>query len=92
MICLNRWWFQMKIIKTEELVIEGVTYIKNTFDNGYTEQYPKPDPNVVLPEPEPTPPPVTNEDLMNKLNDMSGEQMSKASLDAAYREGVNEYQ
>lgn len=35
---------------------------------------------------------VTNEDIMDKLNDMSGDQVSVASLDAAYREGVNSVQ
>ena len=31
------------------------------------------------------------EDIMDKLNDMSGDQVSVATLDAAYREGVNSY-
>lgn len=39
------------------------------------------------PEPEPTEP--TTADIMAKLEDMSGEQVSTASLDAAYQEGVN---
>lgn len=43
------------------------------------------------PEPvEPTTEP-TNQDIMDKLNDMSGDQVSVATLDAAYREGVNAY-
>lgn len=33
----------------------------------------------------------TNQDIMDKLNDMSGDQVSVATLDAAYREGVNSY-
>lgn len=47
-------------------------------------------PNPPTP-PEPSTEP-TNQDIMDKLNDMSGEQVSKASLDAAYREGVNSYE
>ena len=43
------------------------------------------------PEPvEPTTEP-TNQDIMDKLNDMSGDQVPAATLDAAYREGVNAY-
>lgn len=43
------------------------------------------------PEPvEPTTEPTT-QDIMDKLNDMSGDQVSVATLDAAYREGVNSY-
>lgn len=78
----------MAITNMQEIQENGLVYIVNTYDNGTVEKYLKPDENTS----ESTPPPVTNEDLMNKLNDMSGEQMSKASLDAAYREGVNEYQ
>lgn len=40
--------------------------------------------------PEPSTGP-TNQDIMDKLNDMSGDQVSVATLDAAYREGVNAY-
>lgn len=40
--------------------------------------------------PEPSTEP-TNQDIMDKLNDMSGDQVSVATLDAAYREGVNSY-
>lgn len=43
------------------------------------------------PEPvEPTTEPTT-QDIMDKLNDMSGDQVSVATLDSAYREGVNSY-
>ena len=43
--------------------------------------------------PEPVEPATepTNQDIMDKLNDMSGDQVSVATLDAAYREGVNSY-
>lgn len=40
--------------------------------------------------PEPSTEP-TNQDIMDKLNDMSADQVSVATLDAAYREGVNAY-
>lgn len=40
------------------------------------------------PQPEPSKEP-TNADIMQKLNDMSGDQVSAASLDAAYVDGVN---
>lgn len=40
--------------------------------------------------PEPSTEPTT-QDIMDKLNDMSGDQVSVATLDAAYREGVNAY-
>lgn len=53
----------MTIIKTEELIENGVTYIVNTYDNGTVEKYIKPDPNYQpppMPEPEK---PVTNEEL-----------------------------
>lgn len=40
--------------------------------------------------PEPSTEPTT-QDIMDKLNDMSGDQVSVATLDAAYREGVNSY-
>ena len=40
--------------------------------------------------PEPSTEP-TNQDIMDKLNDMSGDQVSVATLYAAYREVVNAY-
>lgn len=40
--------------------------------------------------PEPSTEPTT-QDIMDKLNDMSGDQVSVATLDNAYREGVNAY-
>lgn len=79
----------MGIIKTEEFEKDGCIYIRNTYNNGTIEEYIKTDESTL---PEPTQPPVTNEDIMNKLNDMSGDQVSVASLDAAYREGVNSVQ
>lgn len=43
------------------------------------------------PEPvEPTTEP-TNQDIMNELKAMQGDQVPAATLDAAYREGVNAY-
>lgn len=52
----------MKLINTEEIVENGVTYIVNTYDNGTVEQFAKPDPNAVPSEPE-RQPAVTNEQL-----------------------------
>lgn len=80
----------MQVVSTEEFQENGYTYEKVTYDNGTVDVHIKPDPIVPGPEPEPQPA-VTNEDIMNKLNEMSGEQVSKASLDAAYKEGVNSY-
>ena len=80
----------MTIIKTEELIENGVTYIINTYDNGTIEQLAKPDPDAVLPEPEPPQSkPVTNEDIMAQLTAMQGEQVGTVVLDGAYKEGVN---
>lgn len=81
----------MQVVNREEYQENGYTYEKITYDNGYIDIHIKPEPFEPGPEPEPSPAPVTNEDIMNKLNDMSSEQVSKASLDAAYREGVNSY-
>ena len=53
----------MKIIKTEEIIEDGNTYVVNTYDNGTIEKYIKPDPDYKPPEPEPMPKPVTNEQL-----------------------------
>lgn len=47
-------------------------------------------PKEIEPEPEPTPAQPTNQDIMDKLDEMSAGQISKADLDAAYAEGVND--
>lgn len=79
----------MQIIKTEEIIEDGNTYVVNTYDNGTVEKYIKPDPNYQLP-PMPEPPkPVTNEDIMAQLVNMQGEQVGTVVLDGAYKEGVN---
>lgn len=53
----------MQIVKTEEIIEDGNTYVVNTYDNGTVEKYIKPDPNY-QPPPMPEPPkPVTNEEL-----------------------------
>lgn len=57
----------MKIIKTEEIIEDGNTYVVNTYDNGTIEKYIKPDPNYVLPEPPQQLKPVTNEQLQAEL-------------------------
>ena len=63
----------MTIIKTEELIENGVTYIVNTYDNGTVEKYIKPDPDYKPPEPEPMPKPVTNEDIVAQLETLQAE-------------------
>ena len=79
----------MQIIKTEEIIEDGNTYVVNTYDNGTVEKYIKPDPNY-QPPPMPEPPkPVTNEDIMAQLTAMQGEQVGTVVLDKAYKEGVN---
>ena len=79
----------MQIIKTEEVIEDGNTYVVNTYDNGTVEKYIKPDPNY-QPPPMPEPPkPVTNEDIMAQLTAMQGEQVGTVVLDGAYKEGVN---
>lgn len=79
----------MQIIKTEEIIEDGNTYVVNTYDNGTVEKYIKPDPNY-QPPPMPEPPkPVTNEDIMAQLTAMQGEQVGAVVLDKAYADGVN---
>lgn len=79
----------MQIVKTEEIIEDGNTYVVNTYDNGTVEKYIKPDPNY-QPPPMPEPPkPVTNEDIMAQLTAMQGEQVGTVVLDGAYKEGVN---
>ena len=63
----------MKIIKTEEIIEDGNTYVVNTYDNGTIEKYIKPDPDYKPPEPEPMPKPVTNEDIMAQLEAVQAE-------------------
>lgn len=79
----------MQIIKTEEIIEDGNTYVVNTYDNGTVEKYIKPDPSY-QPPPMPEPPkPVTNEDIMAQLTAMQGEQVGAVVLDKAYADGVN---
>lgn len=79
----------MQIVKTEEIIEDGNTYVVNTYDNGAIEKYIKPDPNY-QPPPMPEPPKqVTNEDIMAQLVNMQGEQVGAVVLDNAYKEGVN---
>lgn len=79
----------MQIIKTEEIIEDGNTYVVNTYDNGTVEKYIKPDPNYQPPPQPPQPKPVTNEDIMAQLESMQGEQVGTVTLDNAYKEGVN---
>lgn len=84
----------LEIVETYEYAENGQTYVYTKYqrsDGGYTiDRHIKSDPPS---EPsEPAPAPVTNEDIMAKLEDMQGEQIGTASLDAAYQEGVNAVQ
>lgn len=60
----------MKIIKTEKIVENGVTYIVNTYDNGTIEQYIKQDENISQPNP------VTLEDLQKKIGQLEEQNMA----------------
>lgn len=63
----------MKIIKTEEVIENGLTYIVNTYSNGAIEKYIKPNPE---PEPEPQDPPVTNEELQAQIAELQEQNMA----------------
>lgn len=78
----------MMVNYTEREVIEdGVIYIVREYESGSVAKWQK---QSEEPEPEPQVMPTT-QDIMDKLNDMSGDQVSVATLDSAYREGVNSY-
>ena len=47
------------IVKTEEFTVNGITYIRNTYDSGTIEEYIKP-----VPIPEPPEPPISDRELM----------------------------
>ena len=70
------------------LITEPIDYSNHRW-NYETEQWEEYTPD---PEPEPQPPQPTNQDIMDKLDEMSVGQVSTAELDAAYREGVNAYE
>lgn len=65
----------MKLINTEEIVENGVTYIVNTYDNGTVEQFAKPDPNAVPSEPE-RQPAVTNEQLQADIQSVKDDNLA----------------
>ena len=66
----------MKIIKTEEIIEDGNTYVVNTYDNGTIEKYIKPDQNYVPPEPPQQLKPVTNEQLQAELQDIKDDNLA----------------
>lgn len=78
-----------------EVISENMIPITDPIDysnhrwNYETEQWEEYTPD---PAPEPTPTQPTNQDIMDKLDEMSAGQVSTVSLDAAYREGVNAYE
>lgn len=77
----------MQLISNEEITENGNTYIVETYDNGTINKYIKPQETTgELPS---QPEPITNEDIMDALQAMQGDQVPAATLDAAYREGVN---
>lgn len=65
----------MKLINTEEIVENGITYIVNTYDNGTVEQFAKPDPNAVPSEPE-RQPAVTNEQLQADIQSVKDDNLA----------------
>ena len=77
----------MVTYEDKEVIEDGITFIVRTFSSGSVAKWQK---QSEEPEPEPQVMPTT-QDIMDKLNDMSGDQVSVATLDAAYREGVNAY-
>lgn len=84
----------LTVLETYEYEDNGNTYIYTKYqrkDGGITEEWRiKSDPTPVEPV-EPQPAPVTNEDIMNTLIAMQGDQVPTQSLDEAYTEGVNAY-
>ncbi len=84
----------LTVIETYEYEESGNTYIYTKYqrkDGGITEERRiKSDPLPLEPT-EPQLAPVTNADIMAKLEDMTTGQVSTATLDAAYQEGVNSY-
>lgn len=73
---------------TEKEVVEnGITYMVREYSTGSVVKWQKQSEEVQEPQTNP----ITNEDIMDKLNTMTGEQVAKADLDTAYREGVNSY-
>lgn len=87
----------MEIIKTEEFEQDGQIFIRETYDNGTTVEYGKPDPNMKPPEPEPMPEPITLEQLDKQQKEIiarldamgGGDTVAVSTLDDAYTKGVN---
>ena len=95
-----------QIISTEEIQIDGIVYIRETYDTGHVVECPKNNPV----EQEPQQETVTLEDLQAQINELqeqstttseqvaemyavqAGDVVVKSELDAAYREGVNSYE
>lgn len=62
----------MAVVSREEIQMDGHTYIKETYTSGKTNIYLKSDPipDPIEPEPEPVDPPVTNEQLLEEVNNL----------------------
>ena len=80
---------QLSGIVNKPYMIEMSSYDMSVMGKMWTGSEWVENPNPPEP-PEPSTEPTT-QDIMDKLNDMSGDQVSVATLDAAYREGVNAY-
>lgn len=80
---------QLSGIVDKPYMIEMESYDMSVMGKMWTGSEWVENPNPPEP-PEPSMEPTT-QDIMDKLNDMSGDQVSVATLDAAYREGVNAY-
>lgn len=73
---------EVTAVECDETVEIGMIYDSDTGEFYYLEPLP-------VPEPEPKQP--TNQEIMDKLNEMTNGMVSTTELDAAYREGVNAY-
>lgn len=72
----------------KEIIEDGITYIVREYESGSVAKWQKPSEEPITPEPTKEP---TNQDIMDALTAMQGDQVPAATLDAAYREGVNAY-
>lgn len=75
----------------KEVVEDGKTYIIREYESGSYAKWLKPSKNIDPEPPDPSNEP-TNQDIMDMLLAMQGDQIPTATLDAAYREGVNSYE
>ncbi len=79
----------LTIVEQTEYEENGYTYIKTVYSNGTIDIHIKSDPASVEPPAPSTEP--TMQDIMDELKAMQGDQVPAATLDSAYKEGVNSY-